>query len=314
MSSSLSTLVREVRALRAQRWGNKMGYLLILPAFLLYLVFDTWPIFRGVLMAFQNYRFLIPETTGLFSSFNGLQNYVEMVHDARFWASLWTSVRFTLMLFPIDLVLSFVVALLIASLGEGPLVSFHRVAVYLPVVLPIAAAMLVWGQLYDEQFGYLNVLLSGLLGTKVHIRWLSSIEWALPSCVLASLWKGFGYNAMLFLIGMYNINRELYEAAALDGAGRFKQMWYITIPLLKPIFTLVLVLSAGIWSATEQVMLLTNGGPAESTMTLGLYLYRVAFTWGDMRMGYAAAMNLVVGLISMGMAALVFKLMRSERA
>jgi len=206
------------------------------------------------------------------------------------------------------------IAILLAGLGEGTVPAIHRVIVYLPVVLPVAAAMLVWRQLYNEQFGYLNVLLSIIARRKVHIRWLSTTQWALPSVVIAALWKGFGYDTMLFLIGIYNINPELYEAAEIDGAGPLRQTWSITLPLLKPIITLVLVLSAGIFSATEQMMLLTAGGPAESTMTLGLYLYRVAFTWGDMRMGYAAAMNLVVGIVSMLMSAVVFKILRTERA
>ena len=310
--ASVQRIVREIRGLRAQKWGNKAGYLFVLPALVLYLVFNAWPIVRGILMAFQDYRFLIPETTGLFTAFNGLDNYREMLGDQKFWQSLYTSVKFTAMLVPADVLLAFVVALILANLGEGRLVTAHRVIVYLPVVLPIAAAMLVWKQLYHEQFGYLNVLISKIAGRSIEVPWLSSVEWALPSAVIATLWKGFGYNTMLFLIGMYNINRELYEAAALDGAGAFQTVWSITIPLLKPILTLVLVLSAGIFSATEQMMILTRGGPAESTLTLGLYLYRVAFTWGDMRMGYAAAMNLVVGIISMLLAAGVFRLLRSE--
>jgi len=311
--TSLGRLVGEVRTLKKQKWGNPVGYLFVMPAVILYLVFNTWPIFRGLLMAFQDYRFLVPESTGLFSSFNGLDNFREMLHDPKFWHSLGVSLKFTAMLLPGDFFLALIVAILLSYLGDSFIVPVHRVISYLPVVLPIAAAMLVWGQLYDEQFGYLNILLSKLAGHTVKIRWLSSIQWALPSAAIASLWKGFGYNTMLFLIGIYNINRELYEAAAIDGAGMLRQIVSITIPLLRPIITLVLVLSVGIFSATEQMMVLTNGGPAESTMTLGLYLYRVAFTWGDMRMGYAAAMNLVVGLVNMILAALVFRIMRSER-
>ena len=312
--TTLRSLVQEVRALRTQKWGNKMGYLFVLPAFALFVMFNTWPIFRGLLMAFQDYRFLVPESTGLFSAFSGIANFQEMARDPKFWHSFGISLKFTAMLFPLDILVALMVAILLSNLGESFVVPVHRVIVYLPVVLPIAAAMLVWGQLYNEQFGYLNVLLSNLFGKAARIRWLGSVQWALPATVIASLWKGFGYNTMLFLIGIYNINRELYEAASIDGAGRFRQIWSITLPLLRPIMTLVLVLSVGIFSATEQVMILTNGGPAESTMTLGLYLYRVAFTWGDMRMGYAASMNLVVGLINMFLAALVFRLMRAERA
>jgi multiple sugar transport system permease protein len=203
-------------------------------------------------MAFQDYRFLVPESTGLFSSFTGLDNFREMLGDPKFWHSFGVSLKFTAMLLPADLFLALIVTILLSHLGDSFIVPVHRVIVYLPVVLPIAAAMLVWQQLYNEQFGYLNVLLSKLFGHAAKIRWLGSIEWALRSAVIASLWKGFGYNTMLFLIGIYNINRELYEAAAIDGAGPLRQVVSITIPLLRPIITLVLVLSVGIFSATDR--------------------------------------------------------------
>jgi ABC-type sugar transport system permease subunit len=158
----------------------------------------------------------------------------------------------------------------------------------------------------------LNVLLSKIAGREVHIFWLGP-GWALPSVAIASVWKSFGYNTLLFLIGIYNINSEIYEAASIDGAGALARFWSITLPLLKPIFTLILVLGAGILSATEQMLVLTNGGPGTETMTVGLYAYKQAFSWGDMRMGYSGAMNLVLGLIHMILSAVIFRALRSEK-
>ena len=134
--------------------------------------------------------------------------------------------------------------------------------------------------------------------------------------LIAAVWASFGHQALLFLIGIYNINNEQYEAAAIDGAGEWAQFRYITLPGLRPIFVIVLVLSAGVLGTTVEMMVLfdTGGGPAESALTTGLYIYRTAFQTGDMRMGYAAAMSLVLGLVSMVLSGVVFRLLRTERA
>jgi multiple sugar transport system permease protein len=304
--------INEFRGITRQPLGEPLGYLFIAPAVILYLVFHGWPILRGLTIAFQDYRWLIPESQGFLTSFNGLDNFVEMFTDNDFWESMVVALRFTAMTFPTGIILPLFVATLISRVEHPVISGFYRVVMYLPVVLPISTAMLLWGHLFAAQFGYLNVLLSGIVGRKVEIFWLGP-GWALPSVAIASVWKSFGYNTLLFLIGIYNINRELYEAASIDGAGSLAQFWFITIPLLKPIFTLILVLSAGILSATEQMLVLTGGGPGTETLTVGLYAYKQAFSWGDMRMGYAGAMNLVLGLIHMVFSAVIFRTLRSEK-
>lgn len=302
----------ELKAIRHQPWGEPLGYLFIAPAVILYAVFNGWPILRGLTIAFQDYRWLIPESQGFLTSFNGLDNFVEMFTDKNFWQSFGVALKFTAMTFPTGIVLSLFVATLISRVKHPLMAGFYRVVMYLPVVLPISTAMLLWGHLFAAQFGYLNVLLSKIAGRKVEIFWLGP-GWALPSVAIASVWKSFGYNTLLFLIGIYNINSELYEAAAIDGAGSWERFWFITLPLLKPIFTLILVLSAGILSATEQMLVLTGGGPGTETLTVGLYSYKQAFSWGDMRMGYAGAINLVLGLVHMFLSAIIFKTLRTEK-
>ena len=292
---------------------NWVAYALIAPALIAWMVFNIYPMVRGISMSFQDYRFLYPDTASLRNSFNGIDNFAEMFRDRKFGQSLVVSLKYTAMYMPASIILSVIIASLIAEVIASRLASFFRVIVYLPAVLPIAAAMLVWKKLYDVQFGYLNVILGRLIGQKVKILWLGP-ELALASIAIAALWKGFGYNTLLFLIGIYGINRELYDAAAVDGCTGIKSWWYITLPLLKPIFTLILVLNAGILGATEQAMIMTGGGPGDSTMTTGLYLWRVAFQFGDMRVGYAAAVALSLGIISMILSGVVFKAMRTERA
>jgi multiple sugar transport system permease protein len=290
-----------------------VAYFLVAPAFAVWLLFNVYPMVRGLTMAFQDYRFLYPETASLLESFNGIENFIDMTRDRMFLSSLIVSLKYTAIYLPTSIVLPVIIASLIAQITHERLASFFRVIVYMPAVLPIAAAMLVWNKLYDPQFGYLNVILGQIIGRRVNILWLGP-QWALTSIAIASLWKGLGYNTLLFLIGIYGINRELYDAASVDGCTGIKSWWYVTLPLLKPIFTLILVLNAGIMGVTEQAMIMTDGGPADRTLTTGLYLWRVAFRYGDMRMGYAAAVGLCLGIISMILSVIIFKVMRTERA
>ncbi len=306
--------LRELVGIRRQKWGNLWGYVFIAPAVIMYLVFQAWPILRGLFMAFSDYRWLIPASKG-FAGFNGLDNWVEMFHDETFWTSFGIAVRFSLMVLPLTLVFSLFTATMISQVRSSVAAGFYRVVAYMPVILPISVAMLVWAKLFDYRFGYLNVLLQGV-GITDPPNWLGSPSSALYAMVIPTVWSRFGSWTLLFLIGIYNINREIYEAARVDGASGLRQFWHITLPLLKPIFVLVLVLGSGVVSATEESMILfqgTNGGPAEAALTTGVYLYRTAFIHGDMRMGYAATMSLFLGLVNMAITIIVFRTLRTER-
>ena len=303
---------REFLRVRRRGWGNPWGYILGLPPLLLYATFSAYPIVRGLIMAFQDYRFLIPESRSPFVSFNGLDNWIEMFQDKFFWSSLKVSLIFSLGEFPLSLVLGLFCAVMISTLKMSFIPSITRVVTYLPVVLPMAVAMKVWSFLLSPDVGYINYAIEAVLGIPEGPVW-TGYDWALFSLIVASAWKSFGFNTLLFLVGIYGINHELYEAASIDGAGAWSRFWHITLPSLKPIFTLIFVMGAGILSATEQMMLLTDGGPADATLSTGLYLWRVAFSYGDMRLGYASTMSLFLGLAHTVLAAVIFKTLGTER-
>ncbi len=306
---------KKLPKIRQHKWGNLWGYVFIAPALTLYCVFQAWPIIRGLYMAFSDYRWIIPETHG-WRSFNGLANFREMWLDETFWHSFGIAAKFTLVYVPATLALALFVAVMIAKVKHPVMAGFYRVVSYLPVILPVSVAMVMWRSIYHTEFGYLNYFLKSVVGIDKPPNWLGSSSWALWSVLIAAVWMNFGHQALLFLIGIYNINSEQYEAAAIDGAGGWAQFRYITLPWLKPIFVIVLVLSAGALGTTTEMLVLynTDGGPAESALTVGLYIYRVAFAIGDMRMGYAASMSLVLGVISMLISGVVFRLLRTERA
>lgn len=290
-----------------------MGYLFILPALALYLTFSGYPLIRGLLIAFSDYRYLIPDH----QPFNGLANFGEMVNDPLFWASFGRSLYYTAIYTPLNIGLGLLIALLIAKILRPVEASIYRVIAYLPVVLPIAVALLLWKQLLHPQFGYLNYFLSEWIGIANPPAWLADPDWVIPTLAVAAVWKQVGQNILLFLVGLYNINGELYEAAAIDGATGWNQFAHITLPLLKPTFTVILVLAAGIIGTAEESLIIfgrTSAGPENAGMLVGRYAYDIAFYLGDLRWGYAAAMNLTMGLLSMIMAGLVFRLLRSERA
>ncbi|MEZ4621700.1 MAG: sugar ABC transporter permease [Caldilineaceae bacterium] len=302
------------RRARRERMGHAlMGYLFILPALALYLIFSGYPLIRGLLIAFSDYRYLIPNH----QPFNGIANFVEMVGDPLFWASFGRSLYYTVIYTPLNIGLGLLIALLISKVLRPVEASIYRVIAYLPVVLPIAVALLLWKQLLHPQFGYLNYFLSEWIGLENPPAWLADPDWVIPTLAVAAVWKQVGQNILLFLVGLYNINGELYEAAAIDGATGWSQFTHITLPLLKPTFTVILVLAAGIIGTAEESLIMfgrTSAGPENAGMLVGRYAYDIAFYLGDLRWGYAAAMNLTMGLLSMLMAGVVFKLLRSERA
>ena len=126
------------------------------------------------------------------------------------------------------------------------------------------------------------------------------------------MWRSFGFSTLLFLVGLYGIPRDLYEAASIDGANGWQQLLGITLPLLRPTFALVVILQIGLLYGTQEVLLLTSGGPESATTTVGYYIYQVAFTEGDLRLGYSAAMSLVLGLVISSFTVTTLRLLRGE--
>jgi len=201
--------------------------------------------------------------------------------------------------------------------GNAKIAGFFRTIIYLPVILPVAVALLMWKEMFNNQYGFVNhVIVDWMHLPQLRQPFLSSAKWTVPVVAVSRIWKDAGYAALLFLVGIYSINRELYEAAQIDGAGTWQQWQRITLPLLKPITALVLVLNAGVASAAQEFMIMYGRyfGPEQSALTLGYYIWTIAFKWGDLRLGYAAAMSLFLGILAMIMTGGIFLLFRTERA
>lgn len=281
--------------------NNLLGYFFIAPAMILYLVFNIWPIVRGLLMAFTDYRFVYPETRW---EFNGLDNFARLFTDSRIVETLLISLRYTVIVVPVTVAIALLVAVLISRVERGA--AFYRWVVYLPTILPIAVSFLTFQELYGSKFGFINSVLRNW-GIENPPNWLGDVATALPAIGFAHVWIIFGFPTLLFLIGIYNIGVTLYEAASIDGATAWQQFRLITLPLLKPTLAMVLILTIpGILTVTDPMLILTNGGPQDSTRTLGLYTYQVAFQRGDLRLGYASAISLTISLVTTAMVAVIF--------
>jgi ABC-type sugar transport system permease subunit len=287
--------------------NNPWGYVFIAPALGLYLIFSVWPIIRGFLMAFTDFRFIYPDTRW---EFNGISNFREMYHDDDFWNAVRVSARYTLYVLPSTIIIALLLAIMISKVNR--LAGFYRWMIYLPVILPVAVSYLMFGEMFSYKFGLINSVLRDL-GVRRPPNWLSDPEWVLRSLASVDIWRGIGFPTLLFLVGIYNISSDLYEAAAIDGANGWQQFRSITVPLLKPVFALILLLDLAVFPmVVDPMLILTGGGPQDRSMSVGLYAYQTAFQMGDLRLGYAAAMNLVLGMTCALIALIVFWMLRSD--
>lgn len=266
-----------------QRWWTP--YLFMSPGLALYVVMFAWPAVIAIQLAFSRYTIVSPITSV------GLANFQAMLVDPRFWHALTNSLLFLVMFLP----LSVIVPLFLALLVNIPLraIQAFRMAYYLPVITSMVAVAVGWRYVFNRE-GVVNWVLS-LVGVGP-IDFLLDTAWALPTVVLLEAWKNAGLFMMIYLAGLQAVPRELVEAARVDGAPAPRRLWHVIIPSLLPTFAVTLTLSMlEAMKAFESVYVLTRGGPLDSTLTLGYYIWSKAFQ--DYDMGYASAMGLVLWAI-----------------
>ncbi|TDK62515.1 sugar ABC transporter permease [Bacillus salipaludis] len=262
-------------------------YFFIGPALLLLVVFTVYPVISSLILSFQEVR-------GVEKTFVGFANYSRLFHDPIFYKSLLNTFEILIVQVPIMLFLSLLIAVgLHSSMVKAK--AFFRISFFMPAITALVAASIVFMILLDEHFGLVNYFLS-FFGVKP-VHWLTSPFWAKASVILVMTWRWTGYNMVIFLAGLQNIPSELYEAASIDGAGKVKQFFMITIPQLKPVFIFTVVMSTiGTLQLFDEPFILTQGGPNSATMTITLYLYETGFKFFDF--GYASAIAYVLVVIT----------------
>lgn len=274
-------MVEHLKRLRTTNWITP--YLFIAPAIVLFLIFTVYPVIQSLWLSFQVKR-------GGEMMFGGLANYSRLMNDPLFW----TSVKNTLIILLIQVPIMTFLALILAVLVNAAFVrfkAFFRISLFMPVITALVAYSIVFKLILDENYGLVNFLLSTVGMEK--IGWLTDSTWAKVSLIMAITWRWTGYNMVIFLAGLQNIPKDLYEAASLDGAGTVRQFFSITIPQMKPVILFSVVLSTiGTLQLFDESYILTKGGPANATLTITQYLYQQGFKFFDF--GYASAISYVL--------------------
>lgn len=258
-------------------------YLCISPWLLGLVLFVLGPMLASAAISLTNWDLLNP------ARFVGIRNYERLLtRDPLFWQSLKVTFTYTAVYVPIDMIGGLVLALLVNQKVRG--ISVFRTVFYLPSVLAGVAYVVLWMWIFNPEAGLINTFLRflGITGP----RWLADPDWALPALLIMSLW-GVGRSMVIYLAGLQDIPRSLYEAAEIDGASPWQCFWRITLPLLTPVifFNLVLSIIATFQTFTS-AFVATDGGPLDSTLFYVLYLYRQAFQFFNM--GYASALAWVL--------------------
>jgi multiple sugar transport system permease protein len=262
------------------RWKESIwGYIFILPNFLLMLVFTLIPVIFAFGVSMTDWSLLSAPT------FVGLDNYVRIFQDPVAKITIKNTLVFTAMSVPLRIVLPLLLAVALNQKIRG--LPFYRTCYYLPVISASVAVSMVFLWILDTNFGLLNRFLV-IFGLDP-VGWLTDPDVALLSIVLVTVWRGLGFNMIIFLAALQDVPEDLYAVADIDGANAIQKFFHLTIPLISPaIFFLIITGIIDSFQSFDLVYNMTNGGPARSTLLLGYYIWRQAFDY--LRMGYGAAL------------------------
>jgi multiple sugar transport system permease protein len=230
----------------------------------------------------------------------GADNYRELFRDEVFWISMRNTIYYASMALPMGLLVSLGLAMLLNVKMPGQAV--FRTIIFLPSLVPIVASAMLWLWLFNARLGLINTALA-----KLHVTgpgWLTDPSWAMPALVLMSLW-GVGYTVVIYLAGLQDVPKELYEAAELDGAGLWGRLWHVTLPMLSPVIFFNLIMAIiGVIQVFDVPYIMTQGGPARATYFVSMYLRDRAFT--DLRMGYASAIAWMMFVLVLALTGVAF--------
>jgi multiple sugar transport system permease protein len=273
------------------------------PFLVLYVLFIVGPAIYGLVMSFFHTS-MVSEGLGEFA---GLSNYAEALGSSDFWSALWHTVWFTILTTPPLIALALVFALLAERATRGR--WFFRLAFFLPYILPSAVVALIWVWMYTPELGLLSraVAAVGL----AEPNWLGDPDFAMVSLAITTVWWTLGFNFVLYLAGLQDIPRELYEASAIDGAGPWQQIRLVTVPLLARTTSLVVVLQViASLKVFDQMYVMTQGGPNFATRSVLQYVFDVGFT--DFRSGYAAAASTLFFVVVLAVSAVWLVMTRRQ--
>jgi ABC-type sugar transport system permease subunit len=283
------------------------GWAFALPFVIIFLVFMAGPIAASLVLSFTDFG-LRDLRNPLGTDFIGLDNYIELLGDPTFRVALLNTAYFVVVGVPLTLILGLAVALALDR-GIRRFRTIFRVGYYLPVVTSIVAVAVVWRFVLNPDYGLLNMTLGaiGLQGKD----WLGDPVLAMPSLIVMAAWRNLGFAMVLFLAGLQTIPVQLYEAASIDGAGRWAAFKSVTLPLLRPTLLFAVVITTiGYLQVFEEPFVMTDGGPLDRTLSVSMFMYEEGFEF--FHQGYAAAIAWVLFLLVAIVAVVQFRLLRSQ--
>ncbi len=284
---------------------DSINWLYVLPALFFFCMYMLYPIIEVVLISFTDYKFLSDKPM----QFIGLANFINALQDPVVHLGLWRALYFTLIFLPGVIFIPLFVAILLDRMSNPTLASLYRVILLIPAVIPGPMIFVLWRWMYDFEVGPINTILVNYLHLftyRTAPQWLGNSPLTIPAIAFVEWWWGLGYHTMFFLAGLAAIPRELFEAARVDGANEWQMFWNVTLPRLRPIFVILVVLRFGTAMAVIDEYIIMGGfNRALPTYTWTVYMWHLAFNIGDWFQGYAAAigwigaaaMLIVVGLL-----------------
>ncbi|GJQ33657.1 MAG: sugar ABC transporter permease [Ignavibacteriaceae bacterium] len=271
---------------------RKAAYIFLAPALTAIFVFFFIPVISAFVISFTDFDIYAIGNYSKFR-FTGLDNYIKLFDNPLFWKALKNTFFFVVVSGPLSIAVSLGAAILLNS----KLVKFKgvfRLVYFMPVVTTLVAVSIVWRFIYHPEFGLLNYGLSFIGIDK--IDWLGDPNWAMPSIIILSIWKNFGYNMIIFIAGLQNIPEELYEAAHIEGANAWQRFTKITLPMLAPTTIFITIITMiGYFQLFAEPYIMTQGGPLDSTLSIVLYMYQEGFRWWNM--GYSSSIAFVLFVI-----------------
>jgi multiple sugar transport system permease protein len=283
----------------------RAGLLLAAPALTVIAVFFFVPVIAALLLSLTDFDIYALADLGNLR-FVALGNYLQLVQTPLFWRALGNTLYFTVVGVPLSIGVSLGAALLLNSkLARWQ--PLFRTLLFAPVVTTLVAVAIIWRYLLHSRYGLINYAL-GELGVQP-VDWLGDPRWAMPAIIVFAVWKSFGYNMVIFVAGLQTIPPELYEAASLDGANAWQRFRHVTLPMLGPTLLLVSILTvAGYFQLFAEPYVMTQGGPAQRTLSVLYFMYEEGFKWWNL--GTASAVAFVLFLMMFAVTLLQMRIAR----
>jgi multiple sugar transport system permease protein len=268
------------------RGGGLSTLIFLLPLIGLFALFSWWPVIKSLVLSFQQTNFVGP------AEWVGWSNFERAFADPLLGTAAWNTTWFTILAIVIGYPVPIIVAVFVAELRKAR--GFAAGLAYIPTIIPPVVSVLLWKTFYDPgENGVFNTIV-GWFGLGP-FPWLQDGDWAMPSMVLQSCWAGFGTATIIYLASLMSIQSDLYEAAEVDGASIWRRVWHVTLPQMRGIMLILLLLQLiGTFQVFTEPFIMTNGGPENRTVTILMLIYRYAFLAGDY--GKATALSLVLAL------------------